>query len=184
MPAASEVEARSKPCQTVADPRSLTPDRANGAELPMARQYQETAGLFISEIARMLRMRFHQRARPLGLTRAQWMVLNRVSHNEGINQSRLAELLEVEIVTVSRLLGSLEGMGWLVRKPDPKDARAQRIYLTERALPLLEQLDVVADLTDRDGFSALSPAQLNELTGSLRLIRDRLSELVKDKNVI
>ncbi|HLY54910.1 MAG TPA: MarR family transcriptional regulator [Stellaceae bacterium] len=150
----------------------------------MARQYQETAGFYISEIARMMRMRFHHHARHLGLTRAQWMVLNRVSHNEGINQSRLAELLEVEIVTVSRLLESLEGMGWLVRRPDPKDRRAQQIYLTDRALPLLDQLDKAADLTDQDGLGVLTPEQLAELTNSLRLIRDRLSDLVKDKTVI
>jgi DNA-binding MarR family transcriptional regulator len=111
-------------------------------------------------------------------------VLNRVSHNEGINQSRLAELLEVEIVTVSRLLESLEGMGWLERRPDPKDRRAQQIYLTERALPLLDKLDLASAETDQDGLSVLSAKQLAELENSLRLIRDRLSELVKDKNVI
>jgi DNA-binding MarR family transcriptional regulator len=150
----------------------------------MARQYKESAGLLISDIARMMRVRFHQRARPLGLTRAQWMVLNRVSHNEGINQSRLAELLEVEIVTVSRLLESLEGTGWLERRPDPNDRRAQQIYITERALPLLDQLDAVSEMTDQDGVAALSEAELAELMKSLRLMRDRLSELVKDKTII
>ncbi len=150
----------------------------------MARHYRETAGLLLSDIARMMRLRFHQRARPLGLTRAQWMVLNRVSHNEGINQSRLAELLEVEIVTVSRLLTSLESAGWLERRPDPGDRRAQLIFLTERALPLLDQLDAIAEMTEQDGFGGLTPAQLAELTTSLRLIRDRLSESEKDKTVI
>src|SRR5690348_3214881 len=79
------------------------------------------------------------RGRPFGLTRAQWQILAHLQRHEGINQSGLAEIIELEPVTVGRLVDRMEEAGWVERRADPGDRRAHRLFLTERARPMLER---------------------------------------------
>ena len=88
----------------------------------------------------LLRRRFDQRARALGLTRAQWNVLSHLYRNDGINQAGLADLMEVEPITVGRQLDRMEEAGWIARRPDPSDRRVRRIYMTPQAQGVLYQL--------------------------------------------
>src|SRR3984885_12500361 len=95
-------------------------------------------GFLLHDIARLLRKRYEQRARPLlGLTRAQWQLLAHLNRHEGINQSGLAEILELEPITVGRIVDRMEEAGWVSRRPDPADRRAHRLYMTDRARPVL-----------------------------------------------
>jgi MarR family transcriptional regulator for hemolysin len=94
----------------------------------------------IMDVARMLRTYADQRARQFGISRAQWVVLLRLDRSEGLNQSELADILELQPITVTRLLDRLAASGLIERRPDPNDRRANRLYLTPAARPLLAQL--------------------------------------------
>ena len=91
--------------------------------------YQGVGALLV-EVGRLLRRNFNRRAQELGLTQAQWQALAHLSRKQGINQACLADLLEVQPITLARLIDRLAAAGWVERRPDPADRRAQRLYLT------------------------------------------------------
>src|SRR5258708_37007066 len=82
-----------------------------------------TLGFLLHDVARLLRRRFEQNARGSGLTRSQWHVLAYLAQNEGINQSGLAVLLEIEPITLGRIVDKLQILGLIERRPDPSDRR-------------------------------------------------------------
>ena len=92
------------------------------------------------DVARMLRTFADQRARQFGISRAQWTVLMRLDRSEGLKQSELADILDLQPISLTRLLDRLAGNGLIERRPDPNDRRANRLYLTPAARPLLKQL--------------------------------------------
>ena len=94
----------------------------------------------LHDTARLLRVEADKRARATGMTRAQWVLLLRVRDRPGLSQKELAELLEVEPITVARLIDRLEARGMVQRRPDPKDRRIWRLHLLPPAEPVLEQL--------------------------------------------
>ena len=89
---------------------------------------------FINDVARMLRTYADQRARQLGMTRAQWAVMARLEHAEGLKQSELAEMLDLQPITLTRLVDRLCANGLIERRPDPNDRRAKRL-LPDAARP-------------------------------------------------
>jgi DNA-binding MarR family transcriptional regulator len=93
-----------------------------------------TLGFLLHEVARLLRRRFEQNARDSGLTRSQWQVLAYLANNEGINQSGLADLLEIEPITLCRIVDKLQTRGLIERRPDPSDRRAWLLHLTPAAI--------------------------------------------------
>ncbi len=101
-------------------------------------------GFLIHDVSRMMRAWFDERAQKLGLTRAQWRVLVHLAGREGLNQSSLAEILELDTVTLGRHIDRLERDGWLERRPDPADRRAWRLYLTAASRPTLGKMEAVA----------------------------------------
>lgn len=105
----------------------------------------DTIGFLLSDVTRLLRRRFDVRARTIGVTRPQWRVLTTLSRNEGVNQGRLAELVDVEPITLCRMVDRLAEAGLVERRPDPADRRAWRIYLTAAARPILDELRILAD---------------------------------------
>ncbi len=78
-----------------------------------------TLGFLLHDASRLMRKRVDRRARTLGLTRAQWRVLAQLRRREGINQSALADILEIENITMGRHIDRLEDAGWVERRPDP-----------------------------------------------------------------
>ena len=98
-----------------------------------------TLGFLVHDVARLLRRRFEQNARGSGLTRSQWQVLAYLAQNEGINQTGLADLLEIEAVTLGRIFDDLETQGLVERRPDPADRRGSIRQLTLDARPELTQ---------------------------------------------
>ncbi len=94
----------------------------------------------IMDVARMLRTYADQRARQFGISRAQWVVLIRLDRSEGLKQSELAEILDLQPISLTRLLDRLAENGLIERRADPNDRRANRLFLTPAARPLLEQL--------------------------------------------
>ncbi len=105
----------------------------------------------LNDVARMLKTYADHKASQFGITRAQWVVLARLDRFEGLKQSELAEMLDLQPITLTRLLDRLCDCGLIERRADPNDRRAKRLFLTPAARPLLEQL---GDLGENDGHRA------------------------------
>ncbi len=99
----------------------------------------------INDVGRMLRTYADYKASQFGMTRAQWVVLARLDRSEGLKQSELAEILDVQPITLTRLLDRLCANGLIERRPDRTDRRAKRLYLTAAARPLLERLGALGE---------------------------------------
>jgi DNA-binding MarR family transcriptional regulator len=140
----------------------------------------DSIGFLLSDTARLLHHRFDERARAHGATRAQWKALLAVSRNEGIHQSGLADLLEVEPITLCRMVDRLEDAGLVERRRDPADRRAWQIFLTDKAHPVLAQLHEVADTLTARALAGLSAGDIAALAASLHRIRDNLAPDFKD----
>lgn len=96
--------------------------------------------VLIHDVARLMRTRADARARAFGMTRAQWMILVRLENQPGMSQNELAALIEVEPITVARLVDRLEGRGFVERRADPTDRRIWRLHLTPTAGPMLKEI--------------------------------------------
>ncbi len=137
----------------------------------------DTLGFLVADVSRLLRRRFDERARAIGATRAQWQTLTVLSRHEGINQGGLAELLEVEPITLCRMIDRLEEASLVERRRDPADRRAWRIYLTEKARPIIAQLRVMGDGLIETAFEGVSPDEREQLMTTLQRIRTNISSV-------
>lgn len=135
----------------------------------------ETLGFLLSDVSRLLRRRFDERARASGASVAQWRVLKILERREGLNQGQLAELLEVEPITCCRMIDRLEEAAFVERRRDPADRRAWRIYLTDKSRPVLADLHSLAGELIEESLQGLNPRQRDELVASLNAIRANLS---------
>lgn len=133
-----------------------------------------TLGFLLHEVARLLRKRFEQRAKNLGLTRSQWQVLAYISKNEGIHQAGLAELLEVEPITLTRILDKLGERGMVERRQHPRDRRIWLLYLKEAALPLLEVMRGIGEETRSEAFEGVTPEERDQLFNILSTMKTNL----------
>lgn len=116
---------------------------------------ENNVGLLIHDVARLLRKRFEQNARGLGLTRAQAQVLVHIARSEGMQQGDLADLLEVEPITLTRILDRLEAAGHVERRAHPTDRRVRQLYLTPSAHPLIAQIVVIGAKTRTEAFEGV-----------------------------
>ena len=144
---------------------------------------QDSIGFLISDVSRLMRRRFDERARLIGVTRTQWRVLKFLQRGEGINQGGLADLLEVEPITLCRMIDRLEEAGLVERRRDPADRRAWQIFLTERARPLLEELGHLAEAMLGSALQGVSPAEYDAVMATLRRIHSNLSSPDKTSEV-
>jgi DNA-binding MarR family transcriptional regulator len=135
-------------------------------------------GFLIGDASRMLRRIFNERVTPLGLTQAQWRALVHLSRNEGLNQVSLSELLEVQPITVARLIDKLVAAGLVERRPDPNDRRAQRLFLTDKAAPVLDHIWEIADETYSVVLEGLSPSERDALIDLLTRLRSNTLTLL------
>jgi len=131
-------------------------------------------GFLIHDVARLMRRRFDRRARPLQLTRAQWQALAYLSLQDGIQQSLLAEKLDVEPITLVRLIDRMAEAGMVERRRHPQDRRAWRIFLTDKARPLLSQLREIGAATREEAMEGLSPEDRRTLIDMLQRMRANL----------
>ena len=129
----------------------------------------------LSDAARLLRRRFDARARALGVSRAQWQVLFALSRQEGSNQTTLADHLEVETITLCRMVDRLAEAGLVERRADPADRRAWRLYLTDAARPLLDQLRQVGEAVVGDALDGIDEPARAAMAEGLARLRNNLS---------
>ncbi len=102
------------------------------------------------------------------------MLLARIARHEGAKQAQLAELLEMQPISVARLIDRMEASGWVERRPDPKDRRAVNLYLTKKAEPILGELWERAEETQTIALAGLSTANREDLLKALETVRENL----------
>ena len=103
--------------------------------------FQRDLMFLLHDVARLIRVDADKRARAHDMTRAQWGILIWLERQPGLSQKELAEILEVEPITVARLIDRLESRGMVERRPDPKDRRIWRLHLCAPAYPVLREID-------------------------------------------
>jgi len=134
-----------------------------------------TLGFLLHDTARLLRKRFEQNARGSGLTRSQWQVIAYLSNNEGINQAGLAELLDVEPITLGRIIDKLEDLGLVERHPDPADRRMWKLHVTSEALSKLQKARKIGDMTRAEALAGVSAIERTRLIKTLQTLRSNLA---------
>ena len=144
----------------------------------MSSEDERHIGFLISDIARLLRTAFDRRVRRLGLTRSQWLVINRLHRRPGATQSELAEMLEVEKATAGRMVDRMEKKGWVVRLPDAADRRVNRLHLTADADLIQVQLAQIADRTVDDALALLSSSEREQFGDWMRLVKRQLQAML------
>ena len=135
----------------------------------------ETLPFEIGETAHALRKAFDRRAVGLGVTRAQWKVLFRLTRQPGLRQIELADMLDIEPITLSRIVDRLEEAGLVERVADPADRRAWRLHVTARAQPLVEKLRAVADEMIAEAFAGIDPKDIQITRTVLERVRENAS---------
>jgi MarR family transcriptional regulator for hemolysin len=131
------------------------------------------------ESSRLLRNYIDHRAKDRGTTRAQWIVLFRLREQEGLSQVDLAEVLELQPISLVRLLDRLVEHGLLERRHDPRDRRANRLFLTARGRQLVDDLDSLRDSIATNVLQDLPAEEIQTSLKTLRDIKDRIKGLAE-----
>lgn len=134
-------------------------------------------GFLLKEVSRRFVLRFEARASAVALTLPQCKALVRLEKNEGASQVRLAELAEVDAMTMVRILDRMEADGLLERRPDPADRRARCLYLSDKGRSLLDQIWRMSDATRAEAFAGITKPQREVFMDVLERIHDNLSRL-------
>ena len=138
--------------------------------------HSPTLGFLLHDVARLLKRRFERNARGTGLTRSQWQVLAHLAQNEGIHQGKLAELLDVEAITLGRIVDRLEKLGLIERLPHPSDRRIWLLHLTDAARPKLTQLRRLGNITRQEALAGMEDADRACLLKTLRILKANLTD--------
>lgn len=136
---------------------------------------EDNPGSMLADVARLMRRSFDARARSISVTRPQWQVLSLLRRHEGINQGKLADLLEVEPITVCRMVDRLQDADLVERRTDPADRRSWRLFLTDKAHDLLGQLRPLADELLEQAFEGIDAAERVRLLATLDRMRLNLT---------
>jgi len=145
--------------------------------MPEEQEIERAFGFLVTDIARMLRAIFDRRVRTMGLTRAQWSVLAHLYRMDGLSQSDLAKLLEVERPTIGRLLDRMEASGWISRSPDPKDRRVKRVHLTAKARPAAQDLRAIAAALREEALVGIEGESREHLINQLLAIKANILKI-------
>jgi DNA-binding MarR family transcriptional regulator len=131
----------------------------------------------LHDATRQLRKHFDRRATRLELTRAQWRALKATSRQEGLSQTELAELLDMEPIPVGRVIDRLEKTGFVERRADPADRRRWRLYLTPKAHAVVGEMETIASELRNDALRDVDPGDLDALMRVLAQIKENLAAL-------
>src|SRR6266404_1355931 len=140
--------------------------------MPLDLQRQLIAQLV--ESSRLLRNYIDNRAKGRGTTRAQWIVLFRLRQQEGLSQVDLAEVLELQPISLVRLLDRLVEHGLIERRPDPRDRRANKLFLTKTGRRLVDDLDSLRDAIATDVLRDIPDEAIQASLNTLVDVKERL----------
>ncbi len=135
-----------------------------------------TIGFVLHDVGRLMRKRFEQQAAHLGFTRSQWLVLLHLAKNEGIHQAGLAEILEIEPISLVRILDKLEGRGLIERRQHPTDRRLWLLFLDPKAHSSLEPLHAIGEATRSEALVGLSDTDRAAMLRMLGTVKTNLVE--------
>lgn len=133
-------------------------------------------GFLLHDVQRLMRRRFEQRASGFGLSSAQWRLLACVSKEEGVAQARLAEMLDIEPISVSRHVDRMEEAGWIERRHDPSDRRVRTLHPTQKARAASAEVKEIAGAVYEEALAGMDGKQRDEFIGWLETIAANLSE--------
>lgn len=133
-------------------------------------------GFLLHDVSRLSRLAFDRRAAPLGLTRSLWTVLAHLRHREGISQAALAQIMEIEPISLTRLIDRLAANGMVERRPDPADRRANQLYLTPAAQPVLKQMQDIAREVRVEALEGVTAEELQGFLAVAERLRANLSK--------
>ena len=143
----------------------------------MAKTEDLSFGYLLNDVTLLFRKHFDRRAVKFGLTRVQWRATKMLYHREGLRQTELAELLEMEPIAVGRVIDRLQAAGFVERRADPRDRRAWRLYVTERAQVVIGDMELIARDLRKDATVGIEYAELEHALGVLNRIKENLQAL-------
>jgi MarR family transcriptional regulator for hemolysin len=147
----------------------------------MARSSVDMNFLFtLGELARLVRAYADKQAARYGITRAQWAVLAKVERAEGMKQSELAEQMEMQPITLTRLIDRLCENGWIERRGDETDRRVNRLYLRKAARPLLGKLSGLRSELTATAIQGIGPAEAHRMLAQLEAIKENVRNAIQN----
>lgn len=136
-------------------------------------------GFLLGDSSRLLRKRFDRLARSFGMTRAQWRVIAVLRRDEGINQTAMADIMDIEPITLGRHIDRLEEAGWVERRPDPDDRRVWRIFLTDKVQPVLKEMENIAIEVRNDAMVDFSSKERERFIDNLIRVKSNLADAIR-----
>lgn len=134
-------------------------------------------GRELMHVTRLLRKHFDRRATRFELTRSQWRALKTISHHEGLSQTELAELLELEPIPVGRVIDRLQQAGFVERRPDPGDRRRWCLYLDQKAHGVVQDMELIADGLRQEAVAGIGKTDYETFEKVLKQIKCNLVAL-------
>ncbi|MHA6205161.1 MarR family winged helix-turn-helix transcriptional regulator [Dyella soli] len=134
-------------------------------------------GYLLNDVTLLFRKHFDRRAVKFGLTRAQWRATKMLYHREGLRQTELAELLEMEPIAVGRVIDRLQAAGFVERRPDPKDRRAWRLHITDQARGVMADMELIAQGLRKDATRGIDVSEMEQAMAVLNRIKENLQAL-------
>jgi MarR family transcriptional regulator, transcriptional regulator for hemolysin len=148
----------------------------------MARGSVDMNFLFtLGELQRLVRAYADRQAARYGITRAQWAVLAKVERFEGMKQTELAEQMEMQPITLTRLIDRLCDNGWIERRSDDSDRRVNRLYLRKAAKPLLAKLAGLKSELTATALEGINPSDANRLLAQLETIKENVRNAIQEQ---
>ena len=136
----------------------------------------------LGELHRLLRAYADKEAARFGITRAQWAVLAKVERSEGMKQAELAELLEMQPITLTRLIDKLCDAGWIERRGDTSDRRVNRLHLRKAGRALLGKMSGLKSELTATALEGINPADAHRLLTQLEQIKENVRNAVQNTN--
>src|SRR5437868_12633495 len=133
----------------------------------------------LGELQRMMRAWADREAARYGITRAQWAVLAKLERNEGMKQTELAEQMEMQPITLTRLIDKLCDNDWIERRGDDNDRRVNRLYLKKAARPLLGKLAGLRSELTATALDGINPTDAHRLLDQLDLIKENVRNAIQ-----
>src|SRR6516164_2538641 len=137
----------------------------------------------LAELQRLVRAYADKEAARYGITRAQWAVLAKVERNEGLKQTELAEQMEMQPITLTRLIDRLCDNGWIERRSDDADRRVNRLYLRKAARPLLGKLAGLRSELTATALEGINPSEAHRLLAQLELIKENVRNAIQGGDI-
>ncbi len=134
----------------------------------------------LGELQRLIRAYADKEAGRFGITRAQWAVLAKVERSEGMKQTELAELMEMQPITLTRLIDKLCGQGWIERRSDAADRRVNRLYLRKAGRQLLGRMSGLRSELTATALEGINPAEAHRLLTQLEQVKENVRNAIQN----